>query len=59
MSRMHFLGIWTKPPNTLSVMTHLRTRKIMREERPLLDLSFDGEGQHEAGMHVIFKMTRI
>ena len=29
------------------------------EERPLLDLSSDGEDQHELGMYVIFKMTRI
>lgn len=29
------------------------------EERPLLELSSDGEDQHEAGKYVIFKMTRI
>ena len=29
------------------------------EERPLLDVSSDGEDQHEAGMYVIFKMTII
>jgi hypothetical protein len=29
------------------------------EERPLLELSSDGEDQHEAGMYVIFKMIRI
>ena len=29
------------------------------EERPLLDLSYDGEDQHEAGMYVTFKMIRI
>jgi hypothetical protein len=29
------------------------------DQRPLLDLSSDGEDQHEAGMCAIFKMTRI
>jgi hypothetical protein len=29
------------------------------EERSLLELSSDGEDQHEAGMYVIFKMIRI